>query len=391
MPLSDFSNYPVREQTGKTIFFSNSNGCFGVLVDYVESQGLNVGYGAPYVLVYLDYTPISDTSVKVTLNRIEGIGTKAAFGVHGDWTASGVSIKVNDLTVISGGNFSSSDNCSYTTHSNNVPCVLSLDSASSNSGAVISGIDTTNASYAMNLSVDFSASVIYSIKLYTGAEDGNNSGRAISISNQSIAYSHTHTWSGWTTTKDSTCSSSGNQKRNCPSCGYTQNKEIPINPDAHDYSIKGETIAPTCTAQGYDLYVCQNDSSHTEKRNYTDMIGHNYVDTIISPTCTEQGYTLHTCSNCGHNIIDTPTAALGHIFGEWVVTKEPAFQQEGEAQRTCPRCKTVEKKILEALTEALFRAITWINGNKYIVKIAKEIEGKLEWFDFVTKIGNKNS
>ena len=65
-----------------------------------------------------------------------------------------------------------------------------------------------------------------------------------------------------------------------------------------------------------------------------------------APTCTEPGFeTYWTCTSCnkmfsdelGENEISAPyeIPALGHIWGEWVVTREATTTQEGEETRTC--------------------------------------------------------
>ena len=78
-------------------------------------------------------------------------------------------------------------------------------------------------------------------------------------------------------------------------------------------------VAPTCTEQGYTLHTCNEDESKSFKDNYTEALGHDFVDgtctrcgeadpdynpeptytytvTVVPPTCTEVGYTLHTCN-----------------------------------------------------------------------------------------------
>ena len=195
---------------------------------------------------------------------------------------------------------------------------------------------------------------------------------------------HSHSYTSAITTP-ATCSATGIRTYSC-ACGknYTES----ISALGHNYQLK-EVIAPTCTTQGYDLYICQNDTSHTEKRNYTDMIGHNYGTVIVQPTCVKQGYTDHICKNCGHTYTDTYVEPLGHSWGEWEVTVEPQYQKEGEASRFCPVCQTTEKKILEALQEALRRALIKIQNNNFIANIAmKDEEGKIIWFKFLPRIGN---
>ena len=85
------------------------------------------------------------------------------------------------------------------------------------------------------------------------------------------------------------------------------------------YTYTETVVAPTCTEQGYTLHTCNEDESKSFKDNYTEALGHDFVDgtctrcggadpdynpeptytytvTVVPPTCTEVGYTLHTCN-----------------------------------------------------------------------------------------------
>ena len=65
---------------------------------------------------------------------------------------------------------------------------------------------------------------------------------------------------------------------------------------------------------------------------------HSYEAVITEPTCTEQGYTTYTCSVCGDSYVDSYAPALGHAWGEGVVTVEPTEDSEGVRTFTCTRC-----------------------------------------------------
>ena len=74
----------------------------------------------------------------------------------------------------------------------------------------------------------------------------------------------------------------------------------------------------------------------------------------IPATCTTDGKVVRKCNTHG----DTSTAiesALGHYWSEWKVTKE-ANCADGEQQRTCNRCKTVEKRSIKATKAHSFSA-----------------------------------
>ena len=60
-------------------------------------------------------------------------------------------------------------------------------------------------------------------------------------------------------------------------------------------------------------------------------------------------YTTHTCSRCGDSYVDTYVDALGHQFGEWVVTKEAQVGVKGEEAHTCSLCGETETREIAAL------------------------------------------
>jgi len=72
---------------------------------------------------------------------------------------------------------------------------------------------------------------------------------------------------------------------------------------------------------------------------------HRYTPSITAPTCTKNGYTTYICS-CGDEYIDNETAAIGHNWGEWIITKESTVNDEGIAERICFICKEKEFKNL---------------------------------------------
>ena len=95
---------------------------------------------------------------------------------------------------------------------------------------------------------------------------------------------------------------------------------------------------------------------------FEDMGGvaceHEYVPVVTAPTCTEKGYTTYTCSKCGSSYIADETAALGHSFGEWAVTKAATCTEKGEETRACTRCGAKETKATDALGHDYKAAVT---------------------------------
>ena len=113
---------------------------------------------------------------------------------------------------------------------------------------------------------------------------------------------HEHSYGAWKTTKDATCTESGEEIHVCD-CGFQQTRIIEPH---HQYEFVG-TIDPTCTKSGYDLYRCS--ICYNEKHeNLTEPNGHNF--NFQTFTNCENGTITHKC-HCGETRTET-IDALGH-------------------------------------------------------------------------------
>ena len=74
---------------------------------------------------------------------------------------------------------------------------------------------------------------------------------------------------------------------------------------------------------------------------------HSYTATVTA-TCTEGGDTVYTCL-CGDSYTGGHEDALGHDFGEWVVTTPATVDADGVQTRTCTRCGTAETRAIPKL------------------------------------------
>ncbi|MBO5109458.1 MAG: hypothetical protein J6D21_01965, partial [Clostridia bacterium] len=129
-----------------------------------------------------------------------------------------------------------------------------------------------------------------------------------------IVVAEGHVWiestnDGWVRITDPTEETTGLDRRECSVCGEVEEKILPPLVHEHHYVVT-EVVLPTCTAQGYSLYVCRCDDSY--KDNYTDILPHAYDTEITPPTCTEKGFTTYTCPDCGHTEVKDEVSATGH-------------------------------------------------------------------------------
>lgn len=142
-----------------------------------------------------------------------------------------------------------------------------------------------------------------------------------------------HSWSGWSTTKEPTTTSTGKAERKCAACGTTENRTLDkvIVNHTHSYTSK-VTKKATCTSKGQKTYTCSCGSSYTES---IDKISHSYTSAVTKPTCTEDGYTTYVCSGCGSSYKDNYVTGQ-HSYGEWSVEKKTP--QYAQLVRQCSIC-----------------------------------------------------
>lgn len=120
---------------------------------------------------------------------------------------------------------------------------------------------------------------------------------------------------------------------NHESCDKTYTEIIPAK--GHNYVLNQDTeIKADCTHSGYAEYECSE--CHIKYSETTAQTKHNYSDVVVSPTCTEEGYTKHTCKDCGHIAIDSYKSALGHDYEETVV--DHTCTEDGYTLHKCSRC-----------------------------------------------------
>ena len=123
------------------------------------------------------------------------------------------------------------------------------------------------------------------------------------------------------------------------------------------------TIPATCTAQGYDLYICSvySNCPQTDKRNTKKVLGHDYKYTQHDATCTSDWSQTGVCSRCGD--IDSQTvsgSAKPHDY-DWVVTLAADCITDGSKIGTCKGCGVTFNATIPALGHSYGAYIS--NGN----------------------------
>ena len=197
-----------------------------------------------------------------------------------------------------------------------------------------------------------------------------------------------HTYDEGVVTKEATIYEKGIKTFTCSACGDTYTEDIPM---VEKTWHKGDTVAPTCTEQGYTVYICDQDATLTENRDFVDALDHDWGEGVVTKaaTCTEDGEKTFTCSRdgatktevipaVGHKwddgTVTTPAtceasgvktykclndgctetktegiAALGHNYDDGVVTTEPTYTENGVKTFTCHNCGDTYTESIPAL------------------------------------------
>ena len=212
---------------------------------------------------------------------------------------------------------------------------------------------------------------VQNAKEATCAEDGYTGDTVCTVCGETVAKGEVIKATGHQTevqnAKEATCTEDGYTGDTvCTVCGETVTKGEVIKATGHNFvdgscTICGEedpdynpepeytytvsVVEPTCTEQGYTLHTCNEDASKSYKDNYIDALGHDYGDGVVTTpaTCTENGVKTYTCSRCG----DTTTeiiSATGHKT-EVQNAKEATCAEDGYTGDTvCTVCgETVAK------------------------------------------------
>ena len=101
------------------------------------------------------------------------------------------------------------------------------------------------------------------------------------------------------------------------------------------------TTAATCTEKGEKTRTCQREGCNAKETEEIAANGHQWT----AATCTAP----KTCSVCSA----TDGNPLGHIFGEWSVTKAADYVTPGEKNHTCSVCNAAETGAIPSILQQL--------------------------------------
>ena len=158
---------------------------------------------------------------------------------------------------------------------------------------------------------------------------------------------HEHTWGDYTVIFDD-CAHGKVEERKCTECGEADPVQKVDRAPGHDPEHH-EAKAPTCSEIGWDAYdECKRcDYTTYHKLGTTD---HTWGEWVLKDgyedDCTTVRVYTRSCTVC--QTVDTNentvSAAAAHVWGNWVVDREPTGTQKGLRHRTCENCAVTDSE-----------------------------------------------
>ena len=167
------------------------------------------------------------------------------------------------------------------------------------------------------------------------------------LTNATIHYNYCeHSYGDWYTISESSCSDTGEDRRDCEYCNAFETRVSESLGHSHTAEV---TTPATHTATGVMTYTCHCGDTYTEV--IAKLEGHTYKVVVTAPTCADKGYTTYTCE-CGDTYIADYVDAAGHASDEWVYDALPNIYESGKKHKECTVCgdvfeeDTVAEKII---------------------------------------------
>ena len=137
---------------------------------------------------------------------------------------------------------------------------------------------------------------------------------------------------------------------------YRANIRVEMKLCDHDW-VKGETVPPSCTEQGYTEYECQKCQS-TKKDDIISATGHSRPSSGVEhkdAACTEDGYDKYECTTC-HKPVTEVIPATGHDFEDNICKACGVYQVTvGEGVLTT-YVSPMNTYVKNSLTETIYSA-----------------------------------
>lgn len=169
--------------------------------------------------------------------------------------------------------------------------------------------------------------------------------------------------------KESTCTTAGySGDEVCKHCHEVIKKGHGLALAQHQWGEWKTTTKPSCTTEGEETRQCKN-CQETETRKLEKTAHNTEIVGAKAPSCTSEGYTGdEVCKDChatikkGHKLDKT-----AHQWSAWKTTTNPSYASEGEQTRQCSQCHQTETRKLNKLPLPKAGTKYTVGGNQYTV------------------------
>lgn len=140
-----------------------------------------------------------------------------------------------------------------------------------------------------------------------------------------------------------TCTEQGYTTHTCVNCGdnYADTYTEATGHDWGEWVIEKNATDIENGIRARYCKVCNARETEAIPKGHTHVYNTSYVE----PTCTEEGYTLYVCE-CGDSYKTDIIPAMGHNMRDWVVEKAATTEEEGIEKRECSRCDYEETRTI---------------------------------------------
>ena len=144
----------------------------------------------------------------------------------------------------------------------------------------------------------------------TGLTEGSHCDRCKEVLvKQEVVDALGHNYGEWYVTNEAGCESEGLKRRDCSACNHYEEETIEA---LKHIEVIDKAVNATCTetglTEGSHCEVCKEVLVAQE----VVPAGHIYSPIVTNPTCTAEGYTTYICEDCNYTYISDYVTAKGH-------------------------------------------------------------------------------
>ena len=152
-----------------------------------------------------------------------------------------------------------------------------------------------------------------------------------------------HIFGDWTDSKPANCVTEGEQTRMCTVCGALETRKVGMSD--HVYGEWYETEAGTCSTATKERRDCVNCELFETREIAAGGHGFGDWELVQAPNCTAAGLEQRQCAYCD-KIEERPIDQLAHNYDAWVEYWSATCTTEGEQRRYCLSCGNLDSAVL---------------------------------------------